>query len=135
MSNNTKTGLPCPLTIPSAPGSSRSPEEYRYDRLTEKLDVFSTAHVLYAILTGVKPWDDLWGSQAKKLVKAGRKPPILDKKYLQIGTSDAALANLIDLAYELDPQDRVSASKLVAELELLIATEEAKQTGNHSATL
>ena len=133
MSNNTKTGLPCPVKIPSAPGSSRAPEEYRFEELTEKLDIFSTAHVLYAILTGKKPWDDLWGSQIKKLVKAGDKPPIVDKKYLKLGTSDAALANLIDLAYEFDPRDRPSASKLVSELELLIAAEEAKQTGNHSA--
>jgi len=135
MNNNTKTKTPCPVTIPSAPGSSRSPEEYRSDELTEKIDVFSTAHVLYAILTGVRPWDDLWGSQIKKLVKAGDKPPILDKKYLKLGSSDAALANLIDLAYEFDPQDRVSASKLVAELQILIATEEAKENRNHSASL
>jgi hypothetical protein len=54
---------------------------------------------------------------------------------LQLGTSDAALANLIDLAYEFDPQDRPSASKLVAELERLIAAESAKQGGNHSASL
>lgn len=135
MSNGTKTGTPCHVTIPSAPGSSRSPEEYKYERLTEKLDVFSTAHVLYAILTGEKPWDDLWGTRVKELVKAGNKPTIVDKKYLKLGTSDAALANLIDLAYETDPKDRVSASQLVAELELLIATEDAKQIGNHFATL
>lgn len=132
MANNTKTGKPCTVRIPSAPGASRSPEEYNFDELTEKLDVFSTAHVLYAILTGEHPWDDLWGSQVKKLIKAGNKPPILDKKYLEPGTSDAALANLIDMCYEFDPQDRLSASKLVAELEQLVATEEAKQNDNHS---
>lgn len=119
MPNNTMTGKPCQVTIPSAPGGARAPEEYKSERLTEKLDIFSTGHVLYAILTGRKPWDDLWGSQVKKLVKEGKKPPIVDKKYLQLGTSDAALANLIDLAYEFDPQDRPSASKLVAELERL----------------
>ena len=135
MANNTRTGAPCPVTIPSAPGGSRSPEEYRFDKVTEKLDIFSTAHVLYGILTGEQPWDDLWGSQVKKMVKVGKKPPIVNKEYLKLGTSDAALANLIDLAYELDPQDRPSASKLVAELELLIATEEAKQDGNHAANL
>lgn len=129
MAHHNESGIPCTLTIPSAPGGSRSPEEYLYRDLTEKLDIFSTGHVLYGILTGVKPWDELWGSQIKKLVKAGRKPPILDKKYLQIGTSDASLANLIDLAYEFDPQDRISASKLVSELEMLVAAKEAKQSG------
>lgn len=134
MSNNTKTGKPCTVTIPSAPGSSRSPEEYKYDDLTEKLDVFSTGHVLFAILTGKKPWEDLWGSKIKQLVKAGRKPPIRDKQYLELGTSDAALANLIDLAYELDPRERVSASQLVAELERLVAAEEAKQNSTPSSS-
>lgn len=126
MPNNTKTGSPCAVHIPSAPGASRSPEEYKFDDLTEKLDIFSTAHVLYAILTGERPWDDLWGSQVKKLVKAGNKPAIVDKKYLESGSSDAALANLIDMAYEFDPRDRISASQLVAELERLVAAEEGK---------
>jgi serine/threonine protein kinase len=130
MANNTATGAPCPLRIPSAPGSCRSPEEYNFDELTERLDMYSTAHILYAILTGEKAWEELWGTQIKKLVKEGSKP-LIDKQYLTLGTSDAALANLIDLAYELDPQDRIQASKLVSELERLVSVEEAKQIGNH----
>lgn len=126
MANNTVTGKPCPLRIPTAPGTSRSPEEYNEEELTEQIDMYSTAHVLYGILTGRKPWDDLWATKIKKLIKYGERPPI-DKKFLILGTSDAALANLVDLAYEFDPKDRLQASKLVSELERLIAIEEAKQ--------
>ena len=113
------TGKPCQVTIPSAPGGARAPEEYKSERLTEKLDIFSTGHVLYAILTGRKPWDDLWGSQVKKLVKEGKKPPIVDKKYLQLGTSDAALANLIDLAYEFDPPRSTVSVHAVVDVQLI----------------
>ena len=132
MANNTVTGKPCPVRIPTAPGSSRSPEEYNYEELTESIDMYSTAHVLYAILTGEKAWGEFWGTQIKKLVRDGRKPPI-DEQYLTPGTSDAALANLIDLAYEVDPQVRLQASKLVDELERLIVLEEAKEVGKHSS--
>ena len=132
MANNTATGKPCPLRIPTAPGSSRSPEEYNFDELTESIDMYSTAHVLYGILTGEKAWGEFWGTQIKKMVKEGRKPPI-DKQYLTPGTSDVALANLTDLAYEVDPRFRLRASKLVDELERLIAVEEAKEVGKHSS--
>jgi hypothetical protein len=132
MANNTATGTPCPLRIPTAPGSSRSPEEYNFDELTESIDMYSTAHVLYAILTGEKAWGEFWGTQIKKMVKEASKPPI-DKQYLTLGTSDAALANLIGLAYEFYPRDRLTSSKLVDELERLIAVEEAKEVDNHSS--
>mmetsp|Transcript_1809 Transcript_1809/g.2663 ORF Transcript_1809/g.2663 Transcript_1809/m.2663 type:complete len:551 (-) Transcript_1809:441-2093(-) len=117
------TGMPCQLRIPSAPGVARSPEEYEMTSLTEKLDVYSLANVLYTILTGEEPWKDKRVSDIKKLVKQGSKPPYADK-YLITNTSDASLAAIIDLAYERDPDARVSARELVNELELLIGNPE-----------
>lgn len=86
--------------------------------LTEKLDVYSLANVLYTILTGEEPWSKKRLSDIKKLVKQGSKPPYADK-FLIANTSDARLAALIDLAYERDPVTRISATELVNELELL----------------
>mmetsp|Transcript_8240 Transcript_8240/g.12671 ORF Transcript_8240/g.12671 Transcript_8240/m.12671 type:complete len:541 (+) Transcript_8240:108-1730(+) len=112
------TGMPCQLRIPTAPGVARSPEEYEMTPLTEKLDVYSLANVLYTILTGEEPWSKKRLSDIKKLVKQGSKPPYADK-FLIANTSDASLAALIDLAYERDPATRISATELVNELELL----------------
>ena len=53
------TGEICKLKIPSAPGGNRSPEEYELMKVDEKIDIFSTAHVLYGILTGKRPYENM----------------------------------------------------------------------------
>jgi hypothetical protein len=119
------TGEKCDVRIPSAPGTSRSPEEYEFETLDEKLDVYSTGNVLYEILTGENPWNDQGVANTKKLIRRGEKPPIKDS-FRQPGTSDAALAVLTELAYERDPTKRISAAALVRELEILVQAEMAK---------
>ena len=113
------TGESCDVRIPSAPGNSRSPEEYAFKALTEKVDIYSGGNVLYEILTGEEPWLNMKTLDAQERITKGEMPPIADQ-YLKPKTSDAGLAALIDLAYELDPVGRISASDLVRELEILI---------------
>lgn len=117
MGHKTETKEKCSFWIPSAPGRHRSPEEYEDKDLTEQLDIYSTAHVLYGILTGIEPWGDLPSSQVKRAVKRGAKPPI-DDEFRVPGTTSAVLASLIDKAYEHNPEVRISAALLVRELEL-----------------
>jgi serine/threonine protein kinase len=100
------TGEACQVRIPSAPGSSRSPEEYAYVPLTEKMDIYSTGNVLYEILTGVEPWLSIPIAEAQKNVLHGEKPPIA-QQYLTPNTADAGLAALIEKTLALDPRDRI----------------------------
>ena len=119
MGHKTTTNEKCSFRIPSAPGRHRSPEEYEDEELTEQLDTYSTAHVLYGILTGEEPWRELPSSQVKRAVKRGTKPTI-DDKFRKPETTDAILASLIDKAYDRDPAVRISAPDLVAQLELAL---------------
>ena len=116
MAFHKKTGMPCKFVIPTSPGKSRSPEEYKEDYLDEKLDVYSGANVLYGILTGKKAWYQLSTSETKKYVKSGAIPIIPDT-LRQPNTLDGVLTNLTELAYEVDPSKRISARQLVIELE------------------
>lgn len=120
------TGRPCPIRIPSAPGGSRSPEEYAKRDLTEKMDVYSVANVLYGILTGTKPYGGMTSSQIQTVVKEGKIPP-LEVRYRREGTSDEKLAYLTERAYEFDPRKRISARVLAEELERLVNEEEEKR--------
>jgi serine/threonine protein kinase len=115
-----KAGGPCKFQIPSAPGKYRSPEEYSEADLDEKLDIYATASVFYGIITGEKAWSDLSTTETKKYVKRGVKPKIGDE-YQVPGSIDAALTNLTELAYTKNPEERISASQLVAALEELQA--------------
>ena len=74
--HNVSTGESCPVRIPSAPGANRSPEEYRGVTITEKADVYSSAHVLYGILMGKRHWEGDMTSTIKENVKRGRMPPV-----------------------------------------------------------
>jgi len=107
----------CPMKIATASGRSRSPEEYRFTALTEKMDVFSLGHVLFNILTGSRPLNHLSTSMFKKDIIEGIKP-FIDHIYKQ-KPSDAAIANLISRTYTLNPVNRINTSELVFELEKL----------------
>jgi serine/threonine protein kinase len=111
----------------TAPGKARSPEEYAYEDLTEKLDIFAGGNVFYEILTGRNPWNYFGNSAAKKLIMQGVKPNFSGVSLLASPTEslesestdpiDQALFQLILRMYEKNPTQRISATELVAELE------------------
>jgi serine/threonine protein kinase len=115
----------CPIQIPSAPGISRSPEEYSRQELTEKLDVYSLGNVLFQILTnGLAPWfgeREQTGNTAriKAAIQRGEKPEI-PSNILQGTTQQKALAVLVHFCYTRDPIKRIAANDLVRELQSLI---------------
>jgi len=116
---NDQTGKLCNVKIPSAPGAQRSPEEYELQKIGIKADIFSSANILFGILTGAKPWgEDLMKKDIRKNVMKGNKPKI-DEKFLRKGTVDAKLAKIVLKAYEFKPEDRWSASQIIRELEYI----------------
>jgi len=120
MARNTEDGSPCPFHIPSAPGKMRAPEEYKYSKLDEKLDMYSVANVLYSILTQEKAWDDYSSSETKSMVKKGTLPTIEVADKTMPKAVREALVELNHRAYALDPKKRISASELASELEKLL---------------
>lgn len=115
-----KDNSTCKIRIPSAPGGNRSPEEYELTRIDTKADVFSTANVLFGILTSQRPWSegkdkDVLKNDVRKNIMKGNKPPI-DDKFRVPGTLDAMFADVILKAYEYDPDKRYSAAQILQEL-------------------
>ncbi len=115
---NNSTGEICKLKIPSAPGSNRSPEEYELMKIDEKIDIYSTANVLYGILTGQKPYESKMRREIRKNVMDGVIPHI-DEEFRVPGTVDAVLVEIIENTYSRDPEKRWSASTVVNKLESL----------------
>ena len=111
----------CSFQIPSAPGGSRSPEEYDFAPLSEKLDVYSAGNILYGIITGKKPWDGEKGKKIKTSIQLGERPHVDDSIRNAEGTVDFELVKLLDRVYEADPNKRASASDIVAALENIIS--------------
>lgn len=105
----------CPFIIPSSPGKNRSPEEYGDKELTEKLDVYAIANILFFILTGDPPWFKVGEFETQHLVEQGERPQIPFP--INPNSSDALLASLIERAYEVNPERRITAKDLLQELE------------------
>ncbi|KAL7449961.1 hypothetical protein ACHAWC_001965 [Mediolabrus comicus] len=118
--DNSQNAAACPVYIPTAPGYSRSPEEYNNGALTEKLDVYSAGNILYGIITGKKPWNGERGSHIREGISVGKRPEIDPAIRDAEGTVDAELVRLLDRVYEGDPDERASAKEVVVALEELL---------------
>ena len=116
-----RNGRPCPFRIPSAPGKMRAPEEYKYDPLTEKLDIYSVANILYSILTKERPWEDLSQTETKQFIKKGKIPKIwVADDILMPDPLKQTLVHINERAYELDPRKRISAAEMAEDLEKVV---------------
>jgi len=109
----------CKVKIPSAPGGKRSPEEYEMQKIDTKIDVFSAGNILYGILTGSKPFNDLTRADMRGNVMKGIKPKI-EEIFRTVGTPDGDLAGIVDRSFEFDPEKRPSASQIILDLEALL---------------
>lgn len=119
VAQNNVTGKPCSFRIPTAPGRARAPEEYDFQELSEKIDIFSLANVFHYILSGEDPWADWSTIEVKTTVMQGIKP-FATEEFREKGTTDEKLQNITLRAYELDPGKRIDAASLVRDLKKLV---------------
>jgi len=102
---------------------NRSPEEYAYERQSEKVDIYSFGNVLYSVLTGLWPWKDIKDKSARKRIRYGERPEIPSSYRDSTNPFEQALLKLIDLSWIHEPTKRASARELqkfiISELERL----------------
>jgi len=128
--HNTSEEEPCPFAIPSSPGASRSPEEYKTTSpnktLTVAIDMYSFGHVLYGILTGKdidvyenpqKTFALLTPAMYREQVSKGIHPKVSKDIFQSEGFGDDALLNVLGRVYELEPKKRATSQQIRIELE------------------
>ena len=113
---NRTSGLPCSYTIGKNDAKYRSPEEYRYDELTAKIDVWALGSTMFRILTGSTVWSG-HNTKAvqKKIAKTNATPPLPDE-YEDPENASPATKLLVKVMYEMcfvaEPEKRSSAKKV-----------------------
>mmetsp|Transcript_36201 Transcript_36201/g.79242 ORF Transcript_36201/g.79242 Transcript_36201/m.79242 type:complete len:444 (+) Transcript_36201:51-1382(+) len=103
----------CTFYVSHNPGKGRSPEEYRYEQLTQKIDVYSMGNVFYYMLVGFKYFDGVKTKKAQKKVIHGGRPELTDDvKASQNEPSIRAILRAMHLSQKQKPADRPTAREI-----------------------
>jgi len=97
---------PCQFYIRNNPGKNRSPEEYSYKYLTEKIDVYSLGNVIWSILNISPLFADIKSSEVAELVKKGETPPILQDSWQD---EELAIIDVLKMCWKYDSKERASS--------------------------
>jgi hypothetical protein len=106
--NQTSDGQ-CGFNVAKNGGEYRSPEEYAYEKETEKVDVYSLGNVLYFLLVGIEPWKGVNLKDVYKFVIAKQRPKIPDEIYNNPGVYERCMIRAMENAWIHNKDDRPSA--------------------------
>jgi len=118
---------PCVVQPDGAGGQFRAPEEYAHQHgRTEKVDIYSLGNLVYSIVTGHWPFDDLDHAhgvrEIKELVQQGRRPHINIDSDVVHSTDPyvQAMLQAVQMCWKQDPHERASAQEVEAYLGKLL---------------
>eukprot|EP00536_Pseudo-nitzschia_multiseries_P003444 jgi/Psemu1/185890/e_gw1.53.102.1 len=106
---NKKLDKQCGFDVGKNGGEYRAPEEYAYQKETEKVDVYSLGNVLYFLLVREEVWKRRSHKEIYELVKKGQRPKIPDKIYNSDGIFEQSMIRAMERAWIHKPEDRASA--------------------------
>ena len=95
--------------MPKNPGRYRSPEEYNYEYLNEKIDVYSLGNAIWSIFTIRPLFEGKKNTEVYEIVGKGKRPHIPKQSW-----KDKALAMIeaMNMCFEFYPQKRASSKDL-----------------------
>lgn len=103
----------CPyLWLDGNAGNFRSPEEFKEDWQTEKIDVFSLGNIIYAIITGSLPFEEMDVKDAQEMVKNGILPKLKESFIHSDHPIDNVLVKAMDMCFEYDWRKRARAHQV-----------------------
>ena len=114
----------CKVQLGVANGELRSPEEYALDFMDEKSDVYSFGNVIYTLLTGKDPYEDIDETQTPSELSTNGIVPRVGRKIRGNSFAESALATVMDKCYEYVSDNRVDIFTVIDLLNDAIALNE-----------
>lgn len=128
--NSTSNEGSCPYYYQHSNGYPfRSPEEYKYEAQTEKIDVYSTGNIFFSLLMDKWPYEELYKEKntavVSKLITKGKRDKLSKELLESADPIDVALKTAMEMCWEQDWKRRASAKDVAnyldAEQEKLVA--------------
>jgi serine/threonine protein kinase len=104
----------CTFHVGNNPGKNRSPEEYRYEGQTEKIDVYSLGNLLYSLLQDEMPFHGIDDDETQELVKKGERPSVYADLWNSTDPVDQVLKQTMVMCHEEEQDKRASAREVEA---------------------
>jgi len=102
----------CPYYVGKNPGKWRSPEEYRYDAQSEKVDVYSFGNILYVLLQQERPFKGVSSDEAMQMVINGTRPTMYEDVWNSPDPITQILIQAMKMCHEHSPNKRASAREV-----------------------
>ena len=102
----------CPYYVGKNPGRWRSPEEYRYDAQSEKVDVYSFGNILYVLLQLERPFKGVSSDEAMQMVMNGTRPTMHEDVWNSSDPITQTLIQAMKMCQEHSPHKRASAREV-----------------------
>eukprot|EP00562_Extubocellulus_spinifer_P032839 CAMPEP_0178730000 /NCGR_PEP_ID=MMETSP0699-20121125/29279_1 /TAXON_ID=265572 /ORGANISM="Extubocellulus spinifer, Strain CCMP396" /LENGTH=582 /DNA_ID=CAMNT_0020381983 /DNA_START=93 /DNA_END=1841 /DNA_ORIENTATION=+ len=128
--NSTSNEGSCPYYYQHTNGYPfRSPEEYKYEAQTEKIDIYSMGNIFFSLLMDKWPYEELYKEKntavVSKLITKGKRDKLSKELLESADPIDVALRTAMEMCWEQDWKRRASArdvaNYLDAEQEKLVA--------------
>ena len=100
---------PCGYHVGRNPGKFRSPEEYRHEIQSEKVDIYSMGNIFYSLLTGLWPFERTKEKYAQRLIMSGQRPPIPPEISDDDDPALKTLIHAIQMCWVQDQYERATA--------------------------
>lgn len=102
----------CTFHVGSNPGNFRSPEEYRYDLESEKVDVYSLGNIYYAIMMKEYPFEKMSKKKAQQKIMNGERPALSAEYTNSTDQFTQALIKAMKMCWIHNPEERASAREV-----------------------
>jgi serine/threonine protein kinase len=79
-----------------------------------QVDIYSLGNIFYMLLTREWPWDDMKERNARKLVKAGKRPKLPKSLQNSGDPIDKVLMEAMHMSQVQDPNERATARQVEA---------------------
>jgi serine/threonine protein kinase len=104
-------------------GDCRSPEEYAEKELTEKIDIFSLGSIMFSLLTGLIPFDEITDEKEMMDKFMAGKLPFIDPRYKNRDSIERKFVEVMEDCWKFKPEDRPTAVEVARRLEELVMEE------------